>query len=119
MDWTDISQLMGCDDPAEVDAAFERREPLTGVAVLGLALNVLDPGLVAPRLQRAMADTDAEIRRCGALGVGHMARLNGTVDDESIALLRQLAEDPVPIVRGTVGDALDDVRIFVRRSDLP
>lgn len=110
---------MGCDDPAEVDAAFERREPLTGVAVLGLALNVLDPGLVAPRLQRAMADTDAEIRRCGALGVGHMARLNGTVDDESIALLRQLAEDPVPIVRGTVGDALDDVRIFVRRSDLP
>ncbi|WP_162795174.1 hypothetical protein [Nonomuraea lactucae] len=119
MDWNSISELMGCDDPAEVDAAFARGGPLTGVALIGLALNVLDPALVAPRLHRAMTDDAPEIRRCGALSVGHMARLNKTVDDKSPILLRQLLEDPAPIVRGTASDALSDIWIFVRRTELP
>jgi HEAT repeat protein len=119
LDWPDTGDLLGCDDPAEVDAGFDRGEPLIGVAVIGLALNVLAPEVVAPRLHRAMADVDAEVRYSGALSVGHMARLNGRVDRESLDLLLGLLNDPDPGVRGPAGDALMDVWISCRKSRLP
>ncbi|WP_068927415.1 hypothetical protein [Planobispora rosea] len=119
MDWDSTAELIGCDDPAQVDAGFERGERRVGVAVIGLALSVLDPDLVAPRLHRAMTDADAETRRCGVLAMGHMARLNGVVDGRSLDLLRALLSDPDPDVRGQASDAAGDVWIFVRRSRLP
>ncbi|MEU7894201.1 hypothetical protein AB0B45_15230 [Nonomuraea sp. NPDC049152] len=117
MDWNSPGELMGCDDPVEVDAGFDRGEPLIGVAVIGLALNVLDPSAVAPRLHRAMRNLDSQVRYSGALSVGHMARLNGSVDGTSLMLLRELLGDPE--VGGTAEDALEDVWIYVKRSTLP
>lgn len=67
LDWENGTGLIGVDDPAIVDAAFERGERHVGVAVIGLALNHPDPDTILPRVARALRATDPELQRQGTV----------------------------------------------------
>ncbi|MEV7012683.1 hypothetical protein [Streptosporangium sp. NPDC051022] len=110
---------MGCEDPAEVDAAFERGEPLVGVAVLGLSLCHPDAGVIAPRARRAIASGRQELRCQGLTAVSHMVRRTGEIDEVTLATLRLLLRDPDRIVREHTGSVVADVWIFVPHAGLP
>ncbi|MEV5146869.1 hypothetical protein AB0L14_21145 [Streptomyces sp. NPDC052727] len=110
LDWQVGSTLRWIDRPEEVDAAFDRGEPLVGVAVIALALNHVDADVILPRVSRAMESEDAEIRRQGVIALAHVARLHRTVDQRSLALLRA---GP----RGNEAD--DDLWSFVAHRRLP
>ncbi|WP_143681761.1 hypothetical protein [Actinacidiphila glaucinigra] len=75
MNWADSSALMGTDRPEEVDAAFERGEPLVGVAVIGLALTHPDADAILPRVARALEAPHEELRHQGVVALAHVARL--------------------------------------------
>ncbi|MGW6704089.1 hypothetical protein ACWGDE_04225 [Streptomyces sp. NPDC054956] len=110
LDWQDGSTLRWIDQPEEVDAAFDRGEPLVGVAVIALALNHADADVILPRVRKAMESKDAEIRRQGVIALAHVARLHRTVDQRSLALLRACP-------RGNEAD--DDLWSFVAHRRLP
>ncbi|MFE2539639.1 hypothetical protein [Actinacidiphila glaucinigra] len=110
MNWADSSALMGTDRPEEVDAAFERGEPLVGVAVIGLALTHPDADAILPRVARALEAPHEELRHQGVVALAHVARLHATVDDRCLELLRGLPP-------GT--EAHDDILTFVPLRRLP
>ncbi|PYC77201.1 hypothetical protein C7C46_19720 [Streptomyces tateyamensis] len=98
------------DQPEEVDAAFDRGEPLVGVAVIFLALNHPDAEAILPRVGKALESQDTEIRRQGVIALAHVARLHRTVDQRSLDLLRSCP-------RGNEAD--DDLWSFVAHRRLP
>ncbi|MFD7233150.1 hypothetical protein [Streptomyces sp. NPDC059881] len=110
LDWENGTELIGVDDPAIVDAAFERGERHVGVAVIGLALNHPDPDTILPRIARALRATDPELQRQGTLSLAHVARLHRTVNQECLDLLR---------ARPRGNEADDDLWTFVPRRRLP
>lgn len=110
MKWGDTCALMGTDRLEEVDAAFDRNEPLVGVAVIGLALNHTDPQAILPRVAQAMAHHNPEIRTQATITLAHTARLHQTVDDATLNLLRDCP-------RGNPAD--DDLWTFIPRRQLP
>lgn len=110
MKWDDTCALMGTDRPEEVDAAFDRGEPLVGVAVIGLALNHPDPHAILPRVARAMSHHSNEILAQGIVALAHTVRLHQTVDAVTLRLLRDRP-------RGSAAD--DDLWTFVPRRRLP
>ncbi|MFF7214814.1 hypothetical protein ACFZAU_30445 [Streptomyces sp. NPDC008238] len=110
MNWADSSALLGTDRPEEVDAAFERGEPLVGVAVIGLALTHPDAAAILPRVARALEAPHEELRRQGVVALAHVARLHATVDARCLELLRGLPP-------GT--EAHDDILAFVPLRRLP
>ncbi|WP_406007633.1 hypothetical protein OG440_16835 [Streptomyces sp. NBC_00637] len=110
LNWQDGSTLRWIEQPGEVDAAFDRGEPLVGVAVIALALNHADADTILPRVRRALESEDPEIRRQGVVALAHVARLHRTVDRRSLALLRGCP-------RGNEAD--DDLWSFVAHRRLP
>ncbi|MET8411694.1 hypothetical protein ABZV34_26975 [Streptomyces sp. NPDC005195] len=110
LNWQDGSSLRWTDQPGEVDAAFDRGEPLVGVAVIALALNHADADTVLPRVGRALESEDPAIRRQGVIALAHVARLHRTVDRRSLDLLRGCP-------RGTEAD--DDLWSYVAHRRLP
>ncbi|MFI7698796.1 hypothetical protein [Nonomuraea sp. NPDC049480] len=117
MDWRTGEGLIGCDEPDEVDMAFDRGEPYVGVAVIGLALNVLDVDVVAPRAIRALSSDARETRGQGLTALSHMARLNGKVDAVSVEMLRALLKDPE--YREIAANYATDIWIYVPHRDVP
>ncbi|MCX5199339.1 hypothetical protein OOK31_36625 [Streptomyces sp. NBC_00249] len=109
-DWENGTGLLGVDDPAMVDAAFERGEPHVGCAVIGLALNHPDPEAILPRVARALRATDPTRRHQGTVALAHVARLHRTVNQECLDLLR---------ARPRGNEADDDLWTFVPRRRLP
>ncbi|MGW6841834.1 hypothetical protein [Streptomyces sp. NPDC054958] len=109
-DWRSGSNLLGVDRPDVVLAAFERGEPMVGVAVIGLALNHADPAAVLPVVARAWESADREVRRQGVIALAHVARLHHTVDRRCLELLRRCP-------RGNEAD--DDLWSFVPHRELP
>ncbi|MEV6760868.1 hypothetical protein AB0N16_09480 [Streptomyces sp. NPDC051105] len=110
--WQTGEGLLGLDDPAEWDAAFERGEDHLGTAVIGLAFHCpLEEA--SPRIVRAMKLPDQEERGYACTAAGTAARLNGRLTPELFAALR--AEGPV----GTAEDAIGDTLTFVPFRDLP
>ncbi|GGX94242.1 hypothetical protein [Streptomyces fructofermentans] len=110
LDWEQGTGLIGVQDPAVVDAAFERGERHVGVAVIGLALHHPDPRAILPRVARALRATDPARQHQGTVALAHVARLHRTVDRECLALLRAQP-------RGNEAD--DDLWSFVPRRRLP
>ncbi|MFD9326556.1 hypothetical protein [Streptomyces sp. NPDC060065] len=111
-DWESGEGLLGIDDPAEVDAAFERGERPLGTAVIGLAFNCsLEEA--SPRIIRAMQLPDRGQRGFAFTAAGAAARLNGELTPQLYAALR--AEGPV----GTADDAIRDTLTFVPFRQLP
>ncbi|MGW3247512.1 hypothetical protein [Streptomyces sp. NPDC001070] len=110
MNWADSSALLGTDRPEEVDAAFERAEPMVGVAVIGLALTHPDAAAILPRVARALRAPRGELRHQGVVALAHVARLHGTVDEHCLELLRGLPP-------GT--EAHNDIVAYVPLRELP
>ncbi|MGY5057615.1 hypothetical protein ACWDFR_26640 [Streptomyces sp. 900105755] len=110
--WRTGEGLLGLDDPAEWDAAFERGEDHLGTAVIGLALNCpLEEA--SPRIVRAMRLPDQGERGYACTAAGTAARLNRRLTPELFAALH--AEGP----GGSAGDAIGDTLTFVPFRDLP
>ncbi|SER04154.1 hypothetical protein SAMN05216188_107173 [Lentzea xinjiangensis] len=109
MDWRSEAVLMGTDRPEEVDAAFDRGEPMVGVAVIGLALSHPDPWAVLRRVARALDHNRIEVRRHGATALAHVARLHGVVSRECLDVLRRHPDEV----------AEEDLWMFVARRRLP
>ncbi|MEU9104499.1 hypothetical protein AB0D54_09045 [Streptomyces xanthophaeus] len=110
VDWQDGSTLWWVDQPDQVTAAFDRGEPLVGVAVIALALNHDDPQAVLPVVARALESPDPAVRRQGVVALAHVARLHRTVDRRCLDLLRACP-------RGNEAD--DDLWSFVDHRQLP
>ncbi|MGD1223311.1 hypothetical protein AB9Q10_33355 [Streptomyces krungchingensis] len=113
-DWGSGEGLLGIDDPAEVDAAFERGERRLGTAVIGLAFNCsLEDA--SPRIIRAMQLPDRGQRGFAFTAAGVAARLNGALTPELYAALR--AEGPGR--KSIAENAIDDTLDYVPFRDLP
>ncbi|MGW7383475.1 hypothetical protein [Streptomyces sp. NPDC054794] len=111
-DWESGEGLLGIDDPAEWDAAFERGEQHLGTAVIGLAFQCsLDEA--SPRIVRAMQLSDRDQRGYAFTAAGTAARLNGEVTPELYAALRAEGH------RGLAENAIDDTLTFVPFRQLP
>ncbi|MEV7388534.1 MULTISPECIES: hypothetical protein [unclassified Streptomyces] len=112
MRWETGEGLLGLDDPAEWDAAFERGEDHLGTAVIGLALNCpLEEA--SPRILRAMMLPDRNQRGYAFTAAGTAARLNGRLTPELYEALRTEVQD------GRAEDAIGDTLTFVPYRDLP
>ncbi|MER7485296.1 hypothetical protein ABTY20_05070 [Streptomyces sp. NPDC126497] len=111
-DWATGEGLLGIDDPADWDAAFERGERRLGTAAIGLAFNCpLEDA--SPRIVRATRLPDIAQRGFAFTAVGTAARLNGALTPELYEALR--AEGLV----GTAEDAIRDTLTFVPFRELP
>ncbi|UIX31613.1 hypothetical protein [Streptomyces sp. GQFP] len=111
-DWESGEGLLGIDDPAEWDAAFERGERHLGTAAIGLAFQCsLDEA--SPRILRAMQLPDRDERGFAFTAAGTAARLNGGLTPELYAALRAVGH------RGLAETAVDDTLTFVPFRDLP
>ncbi|MGW3916526.1 hypothetical protein ACWEBX_34190 [Streptomyces sp. NPDC005070] len=112
--WESGEGLLGIDDPAEWDAAFERGADHLGTAVIGLAFNCsLEEA--SPRIVRAMQLPDRDQRGFAFTAAGTAARLNGELTPELYAALR--AEGPGR--RSMAGNAIDDTLDYVPFRQLP
>jgi hypothetical protein len=109
-DWENGTGLIGVDDPATVDDAFDRGERHVGVAVIGLALNHPDPNAILRRVARALRSADPDTRQQATVALAHVARLHRTVNQECLDLLRARP-------RGNEADS--DLWTFVPRRRLP
>ncbi|NEA68185.1 hypothetical protein [Streptomyces sp. SID12488] len=111
-DWESGKGLLGIDDPAEWDAAFERGEQHLGTAAIGLAFQCsLDEA--SPRIVRAMQLPDRDERGFAFTAAGTVARLNGELTPELYSALRAVGH------RGLAETAVDDTLTFVPFRDLP
>ncbi|MFD4598966.1 hypothetical protein ACFWPQ_13125 [Streptomyces sp. NPDC058464] len=113
MDWKSGEGLLGLDDPAEWDAAFERGEDHLGTAVIGLAFHCpLEEA--SPRIVKVMRLLPEGLQRTNAfVATGHAARLNEALTPELFAVLR--AEGPGGVAEHPIRDTLT----FVPFRDLP
>ncbi|MGW7545420.1 hypothetical protein ACWGKQ_30565 [Streptomyces sp. NPDC054770] len=111
-DWKTGEGVSHIDDPAEVDAAFERGEWPLGSAVIGLAFNC-SPEDASPRIVRAMHLPDPDQRGFAFVAAGAVARLHGRLTPELYAALR--AEGPGGVAEHPIRDTL----AFVSFRDLP
>lgn len=110
--WESGEGLVGIDDPAEVDAAFERGELRLGTAVIGLAFNCsLEEA--SPRIVRAMRLPDLNQRVFAFTAAGTAARLNGELTPELYAALRAEGRG------GFAENAIRDTLTFVPYRQLP
>lgn len=113
-DWDTGEGLIRVDDPAEVDAAFERGNGHLGTAVIGLAFNCsLEEA--SPRIVRAMQLPDIDQRVFAFTAAGVAARLNGALTAELYAALR--AEGPGRL--SIAVHAIKDTLTFVPFWQLP
>ncbi|KOV71296.1 hypothetical protein ADL01_20195 [Streptomyces sp. NRRL WC-3618] len=111
-DWETGEGVSHIDDPAEVDAAFERGEWPLGSAVIGLAFNCsLEEA--SPRIVRAMQLPDLAQRGFAFTAAGAAARLNGKLTPELYEALRAEGH------KGLAEYAIDDTLAFVPFRRLP
>ncbi|QES44134.1 hypothetical protein DEJ49_26860 [Streptomyces venezuelae] len=110
--WETGEGLLGIDDPAEWDAAYERGESRLGTAAIGLAFNCT-LGEVSPRIIRAMRLSDPGQRGFAYTAAGTAARVHGALTPELFAALRAEGH------RGIAATAVDDTLDYVPFRDLP
>jgi hypothetical protein len=104
--WESGEGLLGVDDPADWDAAYERGERRLGTAVIGLASNCpLEEA--SPRIIRAMQLPDRGQRGFAFTAAGTAARFNGELTPELYEALR--AEGHRGIAENAIDDTLDHV----------
>ncbi|MFK4069173.1 hypothetical protein [Streptomyces sp. NPDC029674] len=111
-DWESGKGLLGIDDPADWDAAYERGEPRLGTAAIGLAFNCT-LAEASPRILKAMRLADRGQRGFAYTAAGHAARLNGELTPELYAALRAEGHG------GFAENAVDDTLTFVPFRELP
>ncbi|MER7570300.1 hypothetical protein [Streptomyces sp. NPDC126514] len=111
-DWKSGKGLLGIDDAAEWDGAFERGEGNLGTAAIGLAFNCTLTE-ASPRIIKAMRLPDRAQRGYAFTAAGTAARLNGELTPELYAALRAEGH------RGLAENAIDDTLTFVPFRQLP
>ncbi|MEU5577513.1 hypothetical protein ABZ791_31190 [Streptomyces huasconensis] len=111
-DWETGEGLLGIDDPADWDAAYERGERRLGTAAIGLAFNC-PLEAASPRIIAAMRLPDRGQRGFAFTAAGTAARLNGRLTPELYAALRAEGH------RGVSENAVDDTLTFVPFRQLP
>lgn len=111
-DWDRGESLIHIDDPAEVDAAFERGERSLGTAVIGLAFNC-SLEQASPRIVRAMQLPDPGQRGFAFTAAGTAARLNGGLTPALYAALHAEGRG------GFAENAIRDTLTFVPFRKLP
>ncbi|MEV5976806.1 hypothetical protein [Streptomyces sp. NPDC052114] len=104
--WESGEGLLGLDDPAAWDAAYERGEPHLGTAVIGLAFNC-PLAEASPRIITAMRLADPAQRGFAYTAAGTAARINGELTPELYEALR--AEGHRGLAENAVDDTLDHV----------
>ncbi|CAM5688464.1 putative protein OS=Streptomyces alboniger OX=132473 GN=CP975_26120 PE=4 SV=1 [Streptomyces alboniger] len=110
--WETGEGLLGLDDPADWDAAYERGENGLGTAAIGLARNCT-LAEAAPRILRAMRLPDRGQRGFAYTAAGTAARMNGALTPELYAALRAEGH------RGLAETAVDDTLDYVPFRRLP
>ncbi|MEV0253337.1 hypothetical protein AB0H82_03550 [Streptomyces sp. NPDC050732] len=110
--WETGEGLLGVDDPADWDAAYERGENGLGTAAIGLARNC-PLAAASPRIIKAMRLPDRGQRGFAYTAAGTAARLNGTLTPELYAALRAEGH------RGLAETAVDDTLDYVPFRELP
>ncbi|MFI1565068.1 hypothetical protein ACH4ZX_18785 [Streptomyces sp. NPDC020490] len=111
-DWETGEGLSGIDDPAAVDAAFERGEQHLGTAVIGLAYTC-PPAVASPRIVRAMRVLDGPWREPAFTAAGIVARLHGELTPALYAALRDEGAG------GVAENAIRDTLTYVAFGKLP
>lgn len=126
LDWERASNLNRCQEPTDIDAAFDRGEEHVGAALIALVYNNPDTDAVLARVARGLRSRNPETRRQGLLALMHTARLHGRVDDITLELLHGLLHDRTPIsagspyeVWGTATQTVGDLRAFLPSEQLP
>ncbi|MFF7157979.1 hypothetical protein [Streptomyces sp. NPDC008139] len=111
-DWDSGEGLSRIDDPAAVDAAFERGERHLGTAVVGLAFTC-PLAESSPRIVRATGLPDPTERQFAFTAAGVAARVHGALTPELYAALRAEGSS------GFAETAIDDALTFVPFRKLP
>ncbi|WP_433353062.1 hypothetical protein ACQPYV_21640 [Micromonospora saelicesensis] len=126
LDWERASNLNRCQEPADIDAAFDRGEEHVGAALIALVYNNPDTDAVLPRVARGLRSPNPETRRQSLLALMHTARLHGRVDAITLELLHGLLHDRTPIsagspyeVWGTATQTVGDLQAFLPSEQLP
>lgn len=98
-------------------AALDGTDPRSRIdGILSLTLYDPDWKLGQEKCLALLADPDADVVATAILGLGHLARLHHELDlGVVVPALKSLQPDPR--FAGRVGDALDDIDIFVRRAN--
>ena len=102
---------------AEVELASGNWEKIS-MALLRLSLHDSDPKWLEATLLPYLRHDHYWVRGVAAMCLGHVARLHGTLDlDTVIPAIRELLDDEARETRGKALDALDDIEIFMQRSE--
>lgn len=97
-------------------ALAERDIWLLREAIVAVSLSDPDRRWVEHQLVDLMRDPDGSVRSIAALGVGHVARVHGSIDrDLVLPVLRELLGDAK--ARGNAENALDDIAMFARIAE--
>jgi HEAT repeat protein len=84
------------------------------LAALAVALHEPDASWAQSYLISLAGHESPSVRGNAVQGLGHLARLHGKLELESVrpALMAAL-DDPDPYVRGQAGDAQDDLEVYL------
>lgn len=101
---------------SEAEKALRSGEPaLVSRALVSVVFHERDRGWAERWCVELLEHPDAEVRGVAATCLGHLARIHGNLDLESVLpALERAATDTR--VQGAVEDAFDDIRVFVRRE---
>ena len=98
---------------ADVRAALLLGDPAaTASALVGVTLGGSDPAGVEQLCRELLDSPERTVAGVAATCLGHVARLQGALTEESVTALRARRSDPR--IGGQVSDALDDVDTFTR-----
>lgn len=87
-------------------------------ALLSVALYDADWKWVESYCLKFLEYPDKNVRAVAATSLGHLARIHGTIDSDTvIPALQAHFTDPDPEVSGRAPDALDDINMFVKEED--
>jgi len=95
----------------DVRAALDRGDSAeASSALVGASLGGADPEEVERLCRELLGGSDRAVAGVAATCLGHLARLAGSLGEESLDALRAHLSDPD--IGGRVDDALDDVETF-------
>ena len=100
---------------AQIDAAIARDEPRElRVAVLAVALRADDAVWAESVCERLWQHRSAGVRGNAVLGLGHIARIHGQLDETRVRpILEAALRDPDAEVRGQAEAAADDIQQYL------
>ena len=107
--YEDIQPISRADFRRALDSSVEEH---VARAVLAVALHDVDGKWAEEQCLNALKDPRQNIRAAGILGLGHIARIHGSITTSRVCPeLEALKSDPT--LGGVAEDALEDITLFV------